>query len=730
MCKMLVQWTVLLLVLCFKSIQTISKDDLLIVSVATDETDGYRRFIRSLNVYGYKYEIYGLGQTWKGGDMKNSAGGGQKINILRENLARYKTDRTKLILFTDSYDVVFTQPPEFLLNKFKKFDSARIVFGAEDYCWPDKSLQYDYPLVESNEKRFLNSGGFIGYAWDIYEMITSKEKIEDTEDDQLFYTKIFLDEYMRTKWGIVLDKRADIFMNLNGATDEVELPILNDEVYVRNSWTDSVPSVIHGNGPAKRSLNYLSNYIARAWSPTVGSLESKENVIDLTKIDEKQWPMVYVAIFIEYPTPFLREFYDKIFNLTYPKSRLAVLIHNQVEYHKNLTEKYMSKFKENGYKFVKYFNHDDDITEGEARQQAITECQEDQCDYLFVVDSISQLDNPDTLTKLVSFNRTIISPMLLRPGKTWSNFWGDYSDEGFYKRSPDYVDIINYNKTGSFNVPHIAHCYLINGTFFKRFTPKYIDARIDPDVKFCQSIRDAGYFMYLNNEHKYGHQTDPDNFNTSLIVPELYEIFNNLHDWKARYIHPDYYKALDINTTLQQPCPDVFWFPVATDEFTYDLVKVMEVFNGWSGSAHNDARLSGGYENVPTDDIHMTQVGFNDHWLFFLKEFIQPIQQKVYIGYYNDPPKAALNFVVRYMPEYQYKLRPHHDASTYTINLALNDVGKDYEGGGCRFLRYNCSVASTVRGWALMHPGRLTHLHEGLPVLKGKRFIMVSFVDP
>ena len=58
-------------------------------------------------------------------------------------------------------------------------------------------FQYDYPLVERNEKRFLNSGGFIGYAWDIYEMITSKEKIEDTEDDQLFYTKIFLDEYMR-----------------------------------------------------------------------------------------------------------------------------------------------------------------------------------------------------------------------------------------------------------------------------------------------------------------------------------------------------------------------------------------------------------------------------------------------------------------------------------------------------------------------------------------------------
>ena len=54
-------------------------------------------------------------------------------------------------------------------------------------------------MVESNEKRFLNSGGFIGYAPDVYEMIFSKEKIEDAEDDQLFYTKIFLNEETRVR---------------------------------------------------------------------------------------------------------------------------------------------------------------------------------------------------------------------------------------------------------------------------------------------------------------------------------------------------------------------------------------------------------------------------------------------------------------------------------------------------------------------------------------------------
>ena len=43
-----------------------------------------------------------------------------------------------------------------------------------------------------------------------------------------------------------------------------------------------------------------------------------------------KWPMVYVALFIEYPTPFIREYFDKIMKMTYPRQRLGILIHNQV----------------------------------------------------------------------------------------------------------------------------------------------------------------------------------------------------------------------------------------------------------------------------------------------------------------------------------------------------------------------------------------------------------------
>uniref|UniRef100_A0A8C4N033 Isopenicillin N synthase-like Fe(2+) 2OG dioxygenase domain-containing protein n=1 Tax=Eptatretus burgeri TaxID=7764 RepID=A0A8C4N033_EPTBU len=75
---------------------------------------------------------------------------------------------------------------------------------------------------------------------------------------------------------------------------------------------------------------------------------------------------------------------------------------------------------------------------------------------------------------------------------------------------------------------------------------------------------------------------------------------------------------------------------------------------------------------------------------------------------------AVMNFVVRYKPDEQPLLRPHHDSSTFTINVSLNQVGVDYQGGGSNFIRYNCSVTDTRRGWTLLHPGRLTHFHEGL----------------
>ena len=70
--------------------------------------------------------------------------------------------------------------------------------------------------VGNNEKRFLNSGGFIGYASEIHKIL-QHAKVLDTDDDQLYYTNIFLDPDLRKKFGIQLDTKSVIFQNLNGA---------------------------------------------------------------------------------------------------------------------------------------------------------------------------------------------------------------------------------------------------------------------------------------------------------------------------------------------------------------------------------------------------------------------------------------------------------------------------------------------------------------------------------
>lgn len=51
--------------------------------------------------------------------------------------------------------------------------------------------------------------------------------------------------------------------------------------------------------------------------------------------------------------------------------------------------------------------------------------------------------------------------------------------------------------------------------------------------------------------------------------------------------------------------------------------------------AVQDPRIQGGYENVPTIDIHMNQVSFEREWHKFLLEYIAPITEKMYPGYYT-----------------------------------------------------------------------------------------------
>ncbi|XP_065060867.1 procollagen-lysine,2-oxoglutarate 5-dioxygenase 1-like isoform X1 [Rhopilema esculentum] len=700
---------------------------LVVVTVATKETDGYKRFMRSCNLYGINVKVFGMNEQWRGGDIANGPGGGHKINILKNALKEYKDDNSTIVMFTDSYDVVFTAGADVILKKFLKFD-ANIVFSAEDFCWPDKSLASSYPAVPEGYK-YLCSGGIIGYANNFNQLINF-EKVGNTDDDQLYYTRIYLKH--RDEFKIKLDHKGDIIQNLNGNSEDVELTFDSKDVKLTNTRFQTVPAVVHGNGPSKSILNHFGNYLAKSWTFDAGCMKCNENTFNLKDLKEQEYPKVLMSMFIERPTPFLPAYLERLAQLDYPKKKIDLFIHNIDTYHNDDVTAWL-KTHNDEYSSVKYLGPHSFLKEYEARNKAMFHCKSVKCDYVFVVDADVTLTNKDTLRVLIEQNRTVLAPLVTIHERLWSNFWGAIGEDGYYARSDDYIDIVKYDRIGVWNVPFISKAYLIKSSVISDIKSNPFHSEfVDSDMKFCENLRSDGIFMYITNMVYFGHIKNVGNYRTDMKHNDMFELFDNRLDWENRYLHENYSKYLDVNQPVPEPCPDVYWFPFMSVNFTQDLIEEMEHFGKWSGGGNNptkDERLNGGYENVPTVDIHMNQIGFEKHWLRILKDYIAPMTTRLYAGYFPDS-RAIMNFVVKYTPNGQYFLRPHHDSSTFTINVALNRPGIDYEGGGSHFLRYNCTAPPSVRGWTLMHPGRLTHYHEGLPTTSGTRYILVSFIDP
>ncbi|KAG7212693.1 hypothetical protein KM043_012970 [Ampulex compressa] len=414
-------------------------DDVLIFTVASNETDGFKMFLRSAEVYGMRNNLHvlGLGEAWKGGNMQY-AGGGYKVNLLKQALEKYKDDKERIVIVTDSYDVIFLNELEEIVDRFLA-SGARVLFSSETTCWPDRSLASKYPPV-ARGKRYLNSGGFIGYLSDVYSIVSLVE-LKDEDDDQLFYTKVYLDEEIRTRHKIKLDHKSEIFQCLYGAVADVELRFKGEDAYLQNTAYNTVPLILHGNGHSKIVLNSLSNYLAHAWSPEEGCLACWENTIELDKSKPETFPSISIAVFIEQPTPFLEEFFQAVYRQKYPKSKLHLFIHNAVPYHEKTVQTFVDRFGKE-YKSLKQILPSDNVEEVNARNLAMEYCLTKNCSGYFSIDSVSHLDNEHTLKLLVEQQRGIVAPLLVRPLKAWSNFWGATTNDGFYARSFDYMEII------------------------------------------------------------------------------------------------------------------------------------------------------------------------------------------------------------------------------------------------------------------------------------------------
>ncbi len=142
---------------------------------------------------------------------------------------------------------------------------------------------------------------YIGYAPELYHMITSSP-LNETVDDQRFFTKIYLDDHQRGQLKFKLDHFSDIFQNMDGHNDvqirfdgkkififlqrTILIKIKKDgkEAYILNKKHGSIPAIIHTPGYCKFLLDVIGNYIPKIWKPEGGCAACLEDTIDLTKI--------------------------------------------------------------------------------------------------------------------------------------------------------------------------------------------------------------------------------------------------------------------------------------------------------------------------------------------------------------------------------------------------------------------------------------------------------------
>ncbi|KAK6013674.1 hypothetical protein OSTOST_21007, partial [Ostertagia ostertagi] len=340
---------------------------------------------------------------------------------------------------------------------------------------------------------------------------------------------------------IGLDSVSRIFQNLNGVVDDVELQFDDDgNALAYNAAYNTHPAILHGNGPSKRHLNYLANYVANRWSATKGcticakkpklelAVESS-SLAHLPSLLRRTQPisLVAISVFIARPIPFIEEMLEAFAHLDYPKKRIALFIYNSQQ--SNIKRTFASRYD---------------------------------AEFLFSLDGDAFLTNVKTLQHLIEYSVNyevgIISPMLAQPGKMFTNFWGDIAPNGYYARSEDYIAIVQRKRVGVWNVPFVTTALLINKEKMKEMkTPYFYDKHLDVDMSFCKWARDKGHFMYVDNEQDFGF----------LIVSEEYvDILQKgkLHPenlWEARYVHPGYHRLLEEDTVIEQACTDVYDYP-------------------------------------------------------------------------------------------------------------------------------------------------------------------------
>ena len=191
---------------------------------------------------------------------------------------------------------------------------------------------------------------------------------------------------------------------------------------------------------------------------------------------------------------------------------------------------------------------------------------------------------------------------------------------------------------------------------------------------------------------------------------------NNWEEWCKKYINPTLLKG-QYRLMVDEIGPNIIEFPLFTEQFCNEIVALAEE-REWVTNRHTF---------YPTTDQTMESLGLQNIYQKVLEQFVYPIW--IWFWELQGDDWRTLNsenFIAKYNVQNQGSLDLHHDSSSITLNVRLND---DFKGGGTYLPKYKLTTQPKKIGNAMAHPGKITHLHGGRPVEEGTRYILVTFTS-
>jgi hypothetical protein len=350
------------------------------------------------------------------------------------------------------------------------------------------------------------------------------------------------------------------------------------------------------------------------------------------------------------------------------------------------------------------------INLNDQKKTSIQEAIKEKYDYYVYLDNYAFLIDNNILHNLIRKKKNIIGPKLTMAGGQPN------ANVTFHEKNKKYmVPILQDRLKNIWEVEKINNCYLINlNNVNQEKINNIFDDCKDVGKMYCHNLDQIGWI--INNEVRADDREHP----------ELYQFQANRMIWHRIYMDPVFYEFMEKNKKIEyrepKECRDIFEWDCFTEKFCKHLIDECEKYGQWSTGGNKDSRLSSGYENVPTRDIHLKQIGLGEMW----KEFVVNYFGKIAGDTFSKINTRGYNiaFVVRYTMDTQKELKPHHDASVHSTVTCLNN---DFTGGGTHFLRQNYTHNPKQIGVTSIHPGRCTHYHSGKAITGGTRYILISF---